>query len=52
MHQAPGTREAEVAKAILPIDFCSHRKCRIVAIETLAQQVVPLPSEPFRSEVA
>lgn len=24
--EAPGTREAEVAKAILPIDFCSHRR--------------------------
>lgn len=24
--EVPGTREAEVAKAILPIDFCSHRR--------------------------
>ena len=25
MHRAPG-REAEIARAILPIDFCSHRR--------------------------
>lgn len=26
MHQAPGTREAEIAKAILPIAFCTHSR--------------------------
>ena len=40
--EAPGTREAEIAKAILPIDFCSHRRCRIVAIP-------PIGTVPKRS---
>ena len=26
MHQAPGTREAEIAKVILPIAFCTHSR--------------------------
>jgi len=26
MHQAPGTREAEIAKAILPIAFYTHSR--------------------------
>lgn len=39
MHQAPGTREAEIAKAILPIAFCTHNRHG----RRLGEDVVSIP---------
>ena len=31
MHQATRAGNVEIAKAILPIDICSHRRCALLA---------------------
>ena len=33
MHQAIRAGNAEIAKAISPIDICSHRRCALLGVE-------------------